>query len=304
MDDAIKKLKELNARRIFVQIPEGLKAKAQDIAKELEKNGFDVTVCLEPTYGACDLRDVEAKVLGCDAILHIGHESLGIKTEVPVIFWEYFIDAKPTPILEKEISKLKDCKKIGLVTSIQFVRTIPAVKEFLEKNGKEVFVTKALQHQGQILGCNLHAAKAIENKVDCFLCITAGKFYGLGLALETEKPVWCLDLEKNELYSLAELKKKIQKTVVWNKSWLKDAKKVGILVSWKKGQMFGNLLKIKEWLKKEGKEVYTLAADEILPEKLAGLKLDCLVSLACPRIAVDDIEKYKIPIINASELDI
>lgn len=134
------------------------------------------------------------------------------------------------------------------------------------------------------------------------MCISAGKFYGLGVILITNKPVLCLDLERNEIYSLDKLKKKIQKIIAWNKVELRDAKKVGLLVSWKKGQMLHNPFKIKKELEKEGKEVYILAMDEITPEKLLGLKLDALINCACPRIGIDDLDRYKIPLLNLPDL--
>jgi len=302
MKEIIEKLKNLKAKRVFVQFPEGLKLRIQDIVKELENNGFEVVTCLEPCYGACDIRDDEAMLLGCDVILHIGHEDFGVKTKLPVVFWEYFIEVDPIPILKKEFEKLKDFKNIGLVTSIQFVHTIPKVKKYLERKGKKVFAHKSLQYLGQILGCRLEAAKSIEKYIDCLLCISAGKFYGLGVVLETNKPVLCLDLEKREIYNLEKFKNKIQKIIAWNKAQLKDAKRVGVLASWKRGQ-FKNPFKFKKELEKQGKEVYILAMDEITPEKMEGLKLDALINLACPRIGIDDLEKYKIPIINWDQLD-
>ena len=302
MKEAIEKLKKLKAKRVFVQFPEGLTLRIQDIAKDLEKNGFEVVISVEKCFGACDIKENEAKLLGCDAILHIGHEPFITKTKLPVVYWEYFIDVDPVPVLEKELEKLNNFKNIGLITSIQFVHSIPTVKEFLEKKGKKAFAHKALHYSGQVLGCSLGAAKAIEKDVDCFLCISAGEFYAQGIVLEIDKPVFNLDLERKEIYSLEDFRKKIQKIIVWNKAQLKDAKKVGVLVSWKKGQMLGNPFKIKEKLEKEGKEVYILAMDEITPEKLEGLKLDFVISCACPRIGIDDIERYKIPMINWDQL--
>jgi 2-(3-amino-3-carboxypropyl)histidine synthase len=301
MREVIKKLRKINAKKIFIQFGEGLKPKIQEIAKELEEEGFQVILCLEPCFGACDIRDTEAKLLGCDTILHIGHEKFIKKTSLPVVYWEYFIEADPIQILEKEFEKLGNFNKIGLITSVQFVKLVQKVKEYLEKKGKEVFVHKSLQYPGQILGCDLRAAKAIEEKVDCFLCISAGKFYGLGVVLITDKPVLNLDLEKGEIYSLEDFREKTRKIIAWNKSLFNEAKKIGILVSWKKGQL-RNSFQIKKNLEKIGKEVYVLAMDEITPEKIEGLKLDFLINLACPRIAIDDLAKYKIPIINFSEL--
>jgi len=268
-----------------------------EISKRIENEGIETIICCEPTYGACDLRDEEAKRLGCDLILHIGHCDFGIKSKVSVVYWDYFLDADPLPILKKEIKKLKKFRKIGLVTSLQFVKTIEKVKEYLENHGKEIYVNKSLKYPGQILGCDVRAAKKIEDDVDCFLCIGAGKFYDLGLLLGTDKPIFSLDLERGMIKDLNKLKRKTQKIIVWNKSCLKESKRIGILISWKKGQ-FKSPFKLKKKLENEGKEVYILAMDEITPEKIEGLKLECLICLACPRVGIDDLNRYKIPVIN------
>ncbi|MFH0711153.1 MAG: diphthamide biosynthesis enzyme Dph2 [Candidatus Aenigmatarchaeota archaeon] len=302
MNDAVKKLKKLHAKRIFVQFPEGLKMKIQEIAKELEKKGFEVILSLESTWGGCDIREHEAKLLRCDAILHIAHEDYGIKTKIPVVYWEYFFDVNPVPVLEKDFDKLKDFQKIGIVTSLQYVKTIPKVKDFLEKRGKKVFVNKSLKHPGQVLGCNLSAGIKLEKKVDCFLCISAGKFYSLGLIFKTGKPTFNLDLENQQIYQLDDLKMKILKIIEWNKSELKDAKRIGLLVSWKKGQMFGDPFKMKKQLEKQGKEVYILAMDELSKSKIEGLKLDFLINFSCPRIGTDDLEKFSKPILNWNDV--
>ncbi|MDI6806395.1 MAG: diphthamide biosynthesis enzyme Dph2 [Candidatus Aenigmarchaeota archaeon] len=301
MEKAIQELKKLKARKIFVQFGEGLKLRIQDITRQLEREGFDVVLCCEVCFGACDIREAEAEALGCDAILHVGHEKFLEKTKLPVVYWEYFLKANPCPILDKEFDKLKNYENIGLITSIQFVKTIPLIKNYLETKGKKVFVYKALQYPGQVLGCDLRAAKAIEKKVDCFLCISAGKFYALGVIFEVEKPVLCLDLERKEIYDLAELKKKIQKIKAWNRAQFNEAKRIGLLISWKKGQV-KLPYDLKKRLENAGKEVYLLAMDEITPEKLEGLKLDFLIAYACPRIGVDDLERFTIPLLNVEDI--
>jgi len=302
-EKTVEELKKIKAKRIFVQFPEGLKLRIQEIITQLEQEDFECVACLEITYGACDVRDFEAKRLGCDVILHIAHQDFGVKSALPVVYWDYFLEVDPIPILEKEFEKLKDYKRIGLVTSLQFVKTIPAVAEFLEKNGKKVFVHKSLQYSGQMLGCKTVAGLAIEKSVDAFLCISAGKFYPIGLALSTKKPLLNLDLETQSIYSLEQEKKKIEKIIVWNKQLLKDAKNVGLLVSWKKGQMFGDPFKMKKELEEKGKRVFILAFDELSNDKLEGLKLDIVISFACPRIGTDDLERTKNPLINWYEVE-
>ncbi|MEM5766040.1 MAG: diphthamide biosynthesis enzyme Dph2 [Candidatus Aenigmatarchaeota archaeon] len=299
-DEIFKRLEKLKTKRVFLQFPEGLRLRVQNMVKELEAKGFQVFLCLEKCFGACDVREDEALRLGCSVILHIGHEKFLPRTKIPVVYWEYFLEADVIPILEKEFDKLKEFDSIGLITSIQFVKILPLVKEYLEKKGKKVFMHKALQYTGQVLGCNLKAAMSIEKEVECFLAVSAGEFYAAGLVLQTEKPVLNLDLEKGEIRRLEEFKRRTQKILVWNKAQLKEARRIGLIVSWKRGQMFGDPLDIKEKLEKKGKEVFLLVMDEISPEKLEGLNLDLLISFGCPRIAIDDQAKFSIPILNYS----
>jgi len=283
--DILKELKKKRVKRIFVQYPEGLKLRIQSIAKKIEDNGFETIICCEPCYGACDIRDYEAERLDCDAILHIGHSDFKIKSKIPIIYWEYFYTVDPIPILKKEMQKLKQFKRIGLITSVQFVKATKKVKDYLKEMGKEVYIHKSLNYPGQILGCNIDAAKKIEDKIDCFLYVGAGKFHPIGVAINRKKPVYSLDLEKNELYTLEIERKKWLKRKAWYNSKLEDAKKVGIIVCWKKGQQrVKEARKLKKELQNKGKEVGILAFDDFKKEKIEGLKFDVLVNLACPRL--------------------
>jgi len=287
--NVIEKLRNMEVKKIFIQYPEGLTLKIVDISKKLEKEGFELIVCIEPCYGSCDLRDMEAKRLGCDVILHMGHSDFGLDNELPVVYWEYEIDVDPIPVLEKEFHKLKPYKKIGLVTSVQFIKAMNKVKEYLEKNGKEVFTHKTLKYSGQVLGCCVYSAESIENKINCFLYVGAGKFHPLGVAIKVDKPIFSLDLEKNEIISLEKEKMKYLKKKAWHDNQLKEAKTVGILVSWKKGQnKIDEVRKLKKELEEKDKDVTILAFDRATKEKLEGLKFDVLVNMICPRF--DDID--------------
>jgi 2-(3-amino-3-carboxypropyl)histidine synthase len=302
LEKVIADIKKSGAKRVFVQYPEGIKRKVLDLVSKIENEGIESVLCLEATWGACDVREYEAGLLKCDALLHVGHEDFGVKTKMPVYYVDWFIEADPLIALEKNFKQLENYEKIGLVTSVQFVHMMDPVRKFLESRGKKIFSSKSQQYEGQMLGCRVGAGKQIENDVDCFLCIGAGKFYSLGLALETEKPVLNLDIEMNKIHDMEDIKKRIQKLSAWNLSALKDAKRVALLVTWKRGQMFGSPYLIKKKLEKEGKEVFVFAMDEFSVPKLEGFKVDAMVSFGCPRIATDDIEKYKIPIVNFTEL--
>jgi len=304
LNGVVEQLKEMKAKKVFVQFPEGLKnEKIQQIAKNLEKEGVTPVLSIEPLYGACDIRDVEARRLDCDAILMVAHTDFGVKSDIPVVYWEYFLDSNPIPILEKEFEKLNGYEKIGLVGSLQYMDKIPEIKKYLEKRGKKVFIAEVegVKYPGQILGCRLKAGKIIEDKVDALLCVSAAKFYGLGLILNTNKPMLTLDVERKEITNIDHEKKRIQKIIAWNKSAFKDAKRVGILVSFKKGQLVLPY-SIKKYLEKLGKETYILAGDEVTPEKIMGLKLDFLVNTLCPRVGTDDTDRFEIPMLNFDQV--
>jgi len=279
----------------LLQIPDGLKRKALKLADEIG----DVIIDCESCYGACDLAVNEAKALECDKIIHFGHSKL-LESDIPVEYKE--IREKINIPLEK--INLKE-KRIGLVSTLQFLDYLKAVKGLLEKNGKIVKIGKGKGYDGQILGCDVSSAKSINKDVEAFLYIGSGQFHPLGLAIQTEKPVYFLNVEKNKLEDLKDLKEKFLKQKYTAIALAKDAKTFGILVSVKPGQLNLKLAKeIEKRLESKGKKAYILVFNEIKPEKLEGLNLDCYINTACPRIAIDNRTDFKKPILNSDELEI
>ncbi len=265
-------------------------------------------VSCEPCYGACDLRDSEAKRLGCDKIIHYGHSRF-VESDIPVEYVEIRSEEK-IEIPENEIKKLGGFQKIVLVSALQFVDSLPKIKGQLEKIGKEAFIgisnNKSL-YPGQVLGCNASAAKAVESKADCFLYIGSGKFHPLGVALATKRPVLVFDTEKNRIEKLDTEKFLKQKLATIELA--RGAKSFGILASTKPGQM--NLKaaeEIKKKLEKTGMTAHILVMDEIKPEKVDYLGgesggIDAYINTACPRIGIEDRTLFKKPVLNLDEAE-
>ena len=102
-----------------------------------------------------------------------------------------FINAKYRGKIElNKINLDKLPKRIGIVATVQFLDRIKEVRKYLEENGRKVLVGKDKQNSGQILGCDVGAAKKIQNNVDAFLYIGSGHFHPLGVALNTKKEVF------------------------------------------------------------------------------------------------------------------
>jgi len=280
--------------------------KVLEIAKALERQGNEVVISAEPCYGACDLKISEARGLGCDKIVHYGHTKF-LNADFPVEYVECKEKVNVIPILEKNYEKIKDFKTIGLISSLQFVDAIADAKKNLEEKGHSVFVGKSSNgekklYPGQVLGCDISAALAVEEKVDCFLFIGSGKFHPLGLSLKSRKPIFSLDFEKGKIENMDHsifLKQKLAAIEI-----AKEAKIFGILVSTKPGQQnIGLAEEIKKKIEKTGRTAFVLALDEIKPEKLIGIKVDCWVNTACPRIAIENRTQFKEPVLNPSELE-
>ena len=62
------------AKRVLIQLPDGLKQRAAEIVDSLKSAGAELFIWTDSNYGACDL-PLEAKNVGVDLILHYGHEA-------------------------------------------------------------------------------------------------------------------------------------------------------------------------------------------------------------------------------------
>jgi len=293
------------ARRVLIQLPEGLKTQAQEIACTMEKSGAEVLLSVETCYGACDILDREAKSLGCDLIVHVGHSEMLGKTQVPVIYEEYRMAYDPVPLLKKNLSYLEPYKKICLLTSLQFLSSLEPAKKFLESKGKKMLIgkPKVAKYPGQILGCDYSAAMACEQAADCFLFLGSGRFHPLGVAMNVERPVLFLDFETGKLENLEKEKFRLMRIRAAQLEKAREAKNFGILVSTKPGQQnLGLAEKARKELEERGKSAWILVAGEFAPEKILGLRLDCLVDCACPRIA-EDFSLFRKPIIRPEDIE-
>ncbi|MEM5804432.1 MAG: diphthamide biosynthesis enzyme Dph2 [Candidatus Aenigmatarchaeota archaeon] len=293
--------------KILLQVPEGLKARALEIAKGLEAKGDTVVISCDPCYGACDLKEAEAKALGCEKVVHYGHSKF-LEARMPVDYEEIREKIDPAPVLAKEFSRLAGFSSFGLVSSLQFVDSLEPAKAFLVKRGKKALignpphVTKRL-YPGQILGCDCSAAKSVEDEVECFIFFGSGKFHPLGLAMSTDKPVFVVDMERGEMDEMGRFKAKFEKQKYAAVGMLAGAMRIGVLVSTKSGQRRMDLAEaIRRELVERGREAFILSMDEIRPEKLAGLQLDAYINTACPRIAVEHRTEFEKPIVNPDEI--
>ena len=305
LDKVIRKINSKNVETVGLQFPEGLKMQATKIARKIEEETEStVIISGDPCFGACDVSDYKMKG-SVDLIVHYGHTPLPLKYEVPTIFVEAFANIDIKENLKQCLDALKDYSRIALVTTTQHLHLLNEIKDYLEDNGKEVVLgsTKSTR-KGQVLGCNFSSIKNLDAEI--FLFIGSGNFHPLGINLFSNTPVLALDPYNNELRRMDEYADRILRIRFARITKARTAEKWGIIVSSKEGQYRMKLAKeIKKVLEEHGMEAYIILMDNVNPDALLPyLELDAFVVSACPRIAIDDSQMYKKPLLTPQELEI
>lgn len=310
MDKLAKEINELKPKRVLLQLPEGIKHKIQGMADDLkEKTQAEYIILVDPNWGSCDLADEKALALGCDLLIHFGHNKMyegKIKTiyyPIPVIF-----DSKP--VIKKLINLLKKEKisEIGLVGTSQFLPYFDEIKKSLKENKIEVLIGKGtarVNEMAQVLGCNYSAVHSISDKAEAIVFFGDGIFHPIGIAFSSTKRIFSVNPLTEEINELTKEKELFLKKRFAAIALAMKAQKFGVITSIKKGQNFaGRIRQVKELIESKNRKAYILASDFVYADYYKGLDIDCFVNAACPRISLEDSSTFDKPIINPNELEI
>ena len=188
-------------------------------------------------------------------------------------------------------------KKIGIVTTVQFMDKTKEIIHYLKNNNKEVHIDKIKQrNEGQLLGCDVGAATKIQDNADAFLYVGSGDFHPLGVAMNTNKDVFLFNpvtgvfskFNKEEIEKYKKRKKA-------NYAKFLHANSIGIMVSVKPGQYsYRKALEIKNKLETRGKNCYIFVFDTLDEREMENFPfVEFWINTACPRIA-DDRDKKNV----------
>jgi 2-(3-amino-3-carboxypropyl)histidine synthase len=306
-------IREHKYRRVVIQVPEGLKRSVLPVVDFLKhETKTEILVLADPCFGACDLATYKLHDLNVDCVIHIGHLPISIceNTDTPTICLNATLDTDVQKMIKKAIPLLIG-KHIGLVTTAQHIHTLDPIAVQLRAHGFKPLIGKGdkrIAMNGQILGCNFSAGTSIAKRVDSFLFIGSGMFHPLGLLLCVKKPVVVADPYTNSVKKeeVEELKDTVLRQRYGAIASVQHAEQFGILVGLKPGQhRLNQVNKIKAMLDEQHKKTYILILDTFSPDVLHNfVDIDCFVSTACPRIAIDDYQLYKKPILTPIELEI
>lgn len=302
LDSLFEAVRTRGCQTVGLQYPDGMRMQAVEVAKALERaTGVTAMVAAQPTFGACDVPRMPV-----DLLVQIGHAPMPYLHLQDVYFLEAPMELPSLDFLKEAMPRLG--RRVGLLTTVQHMAWLDAVRGYLEERGKEVVVGPPdgrTAYPGQLLGCDVHPAREVVDRVDGFLFVGTGDFHPLGVALTTSKPVVVADPFTEEVRDMEAVKDRILRQRHAAIVRAREAERFGVIVSQKVGQYRMALARrAKALLEEHGRTATLLLMDVVSPDLLQGYRLDAFVNTACPRIATDDQARYDRPLLTPPELEI
>jgi 2-(3-amino-3-carboxypropyl)histidine synthase len=311
LDRVKEEVKRLGAKRILLQLPDGLRPIAYEIVEGVrDDRDTEVILSGDSCYGSCDIAIRQARELGADLLVHYGHSFMIKNDGPPVLYVHAEIDVDIPELVKAVETYLKPWRRVGLVSTVQHVHQLEDLAEALTRLGFEVHIGEGKGKtplNGQVLGCYYHTAQVINKDVDAFLYVGGGLFHPIGLLLNMGKPVVVANpfsgaVTVMMLDDLMQLAKKRFAAI----TALRAATKVGVLVSSKPGQ---TALKVAEGLVRRFRSRNIKATIIYLDEVRADLlnnfvEAQAFIDTACPRIALDGVASLDKPIVTVREAEV
>lgn len=304
----IHRIRETKAKRVALQMPEGLLIFACPISDLIQKfTDADTVIMGDVTYGACCIDDHTAIALGADMLIHYGHSCLIPIDQTSGIKVLYiFVDIKIDSLHFVESVKLNfpTGKKLALVSTIQFVATLHHVANELRELGYEVFVpqTKPLS-PGEILGCTsprIQQGSAIVYLGDGRFHLEAAMIANPHVEAFKYDPY---DKKFTQEYYDHEAMRRNRKLAI---DKAKKSKRFGLILGTLGRQGSNKVLEhLQKRLKSHGKETSIILLSEIFPAKLELFKdIEAFVQVACPRLSIDWGTAFAKPLLTPYELSV
>ena len=294
------------ARKIAIQLPEGLRIFASEIAHNVSlATGAEVAVDSEPCFGACD---VPTHLFGhVDLVVQFGHTEMPSIGAIPKMhFANLYLDLDPLPVVEMALPYLSG--RVGVVTTAQHVHFLDRIVSFLRVKGFEALTSRGdirLGNYAQLLGCDYTSALWIEKEVDTFLYIGEGDFHPIGLAMLSDRKLVAANPSEMTVRTLDSLRDRIMKQRLVSIERAMNARSFGVLLNSKLGQRRKALAdRLVEEIKQANRSATLVHTNVVSPELISNYSFDAFVSTACPRIAIDDYQRYTKPLLTPIEAEI
>lgn len=301
--------RELKAKRVALQMPEGLLIFSSVIAEIVERfTDADTVIMGDVTYGACCVDDFTAKALGADLLVHYGHSCLipvDQTTGIKVLY--VFVDIKIDSVhfINSVKHNFTTGTHLALISTIQFVASLHAAAKELRESGYDVTIpqTRPLS-PGEVLGCT---APKLPSGTQVLLYLGDGRFH-LEAAMIANPTVRAYKYDPydkkftEETYDHREMRKNRYLAI----QRAKGAKTFGLILGTLGRQGSTKVLEyLKQRLQRHGKQSVIILMSEIFPQKLKLFgQVDAFVQVACPRLSIDWGVAFEKPLLTPYELSV
>ncbi|GMM27606.1 2-(3-amino-3-carboxypropyl)histidine synthase [Martiniozyma asiatica (nom. inval.)] len=304
-------IRQKNAKRVCIQMPEGLLIYAPIIADIIgEFCQCETLIMGDVSYGACCIDDYTARALGCDFIVHYAHSCLvPIDITLIKVLYVFVTIAIDEEHLTKTIRlNFDQGSRIALFGTIQFNPSIHSVKAKLTDDstgGKFISVytpqIKPLS-KGEVLGCT--SAQLDPTQFDALVYVGDGRFHLESAMIHNPLiPAYRYDpysrkftREGYDQQQMVDVRQGAIETA-------KSAKKIGLILGALGRQ--GNpttVERLENKLKEAGKTTVKIILSEIFPQKISMFDdIDAFVQVACPRLSIDWGYAFSKPLLTPYE---
>ncbi|XP_048016155.1 2-(3-amino-3-carboxypropyl)histidine synthase subunit 1 isoform X2 [Megalobrama amblycephala] len=299
------RVRQAKAKRVALQLPEGLQMFACAIADIIERfTEADTLVMGDVTYGACCVDDFTARALGADFMVHYGHSCLipidsteGIK--MLYVFVDIQIDT--AHFLDTLRFNFPPGHSLALVSTIQFVAALQAASAEL-KPDYEVLVPQCRPlSPGEILGCT---SPRLEKHVNAVIYLGDGRFHLESIMIANpEIPAYRYDpyskVFSREYYDHEAMRATRLQAIERARS----AQRWGLILGTLGRQGNPKILEhLESQLESLGRSFTRVLLSEIFPSKLELLAdVDAWVQIACPRLSIDWGTAFSKPLLSPYE---
>ncbi|XP_016158400.1 PREDICTED: diphthamide biosynthesis protein 1 isoform X2 [Ficedula albicollis] len=299
------RIRQAQARKVALQMPEGLLMFACTIADIIERfTDAEAVVMGDVTYGACCVDDYTARALGADFLVHYGHSCLipidstqGLK--MLYVFVDIKIDA--SHFLETIRFNFSAGTSLALVSTIQFVSTVQAVSQELRSQYKVCVPQCKPLSPGEILGCT---SPRLAQNTDAIVYLGDGRFHLESIMIANPGiPAYRYDpyskVFSQEHYSHERMHRARQDAIRAATS----ARCWGLILGTLGRQGSPSILQHLELrLRALGRPYVRVLLSEIFPSKLKLFpEVDVWVQVACPRLSIDWGEAFSKPLLTPYE---
>ncbi|XP_044735339.1 2-(3-amino-3-carboxypropyl)histidine synthase subunit 1 [Chrysoperla carnea] len=299
------RIRQTGAKRVALQMPEGLLMFSTTIADIIEDFTEAETIIMgDVTYGACCVDDYTAKALEVDLLVHYGHSCLiPIDQTAGIKVLYIFVDIKIDPLHFIETIKLNfvTAKRLCLVSTIQFVVTLQSVANELRQLGYDVKVPQIKPlSPGEILGCTA----PVVNCTDILIYLGDGRFHLEAAMIANPKLEAYRYDPYSKVFSREEYDHSSMRKVRSNAiEQAKSAKTFGLILGTLGRQGSSKVMEnLAQRLIDLNKKYVTILLSEIFPSKLDLLEdVDAFIQIACPRLSIDWGLAFKKPLLTPYE---